>query len=70
MYCLHMAKFNIPKREYFDGDKKKMVSWRLPELLMKELDSLAKEKGWTTTELITTALDQYVQWEKRVKKIR
>ena len=62
-----MAKFNVPKRKYFDGDKKRMVSWRLPEPLMKALDAVAKDKGWTTTELVTTALDQYVQWETKNK---
>lgn len=57
-----MAKFNIPDRKYCDG-KKKMVSMRLPERLMKELEGLAKKKGWTVTDLVQTALDQYVQWE-------
>ncbi len=57
-------KFNVPKREYSDGPKK-MVSMRLPERLMKELDRLSRENGWTTTDLVTTALDQFVQWEKK-----
>lgn len=59
-----MSKFNIPKRLYCDGPKK-MISVRLPEMLMKEVDLMAKEKGWTTTDLISTVLDQYVQWQKR-----
>lgn len=62
-----MAKFNVPKREYAGGNKK-MVSWRLPEPLLKELDKLSKDLGWTTTDLVITALDQYVQWEQKQNK--
>lgn len=61
-----MAKYNIPKREFSAGVKK-MISMGLPQDLMRELESLAKEKGWTTTDLVTTALDQFVQWEKKEK---
>ncbi len=60
----YMVKFNIPKRDYCDGPKK-MVSIRLPKALMKEVEKLAQDKGWTTTDLISTTLDQYVQWEKK-----
>jgi metal-responsive CopG/Arc/MetJ family transcriptional regulator len=59
-----MTKFNIPKREYCDGPKK-MVSMRLPENLLKELDKLASSKGWNVTDLVSTVLDQYIQWEKK-----
>jgi predicted DNA binding CopG/RHH family protein len=58
-----MAKFNIPTREYSDGPKK-MVSMRLPEKLIDAIDRLAKKKGWNTTDLVTTVLDQYIQYEK------
>lgn len=61
-----MKKFNIPKREYAKGPKK-MISWRVPEALSKELDKLADEYGWTTTDLAITALDQFVQWSKKSK---
>ena len=61
-----MAKFNIPDRKYCDGDKK-MVSMRLPERLLKELNHLSEEKGWTITDLVCTALDQYVQWENKAQ---
>lgn len=44
-----------------------MISIRLPEKLIKEIDKLGEENGWTTTDLILTALDQFVQWEKRDK---
>ena len=59
-----MAKFNVPKRDYCDGEKK-MISMRLPKRLMTEIDSLADEKGWTVTDLVTTVLDQFIQWEKK-----
>lgn len=59
-----MAKFNVPKREYCDGPKK-MVSMRLPEQLMREIERLAEEKGWTATDLVCTVLDQFIQWEKK-----
>lgn len=61
-----MTKYNIPKRDYCNGPKK-MISIRLPEKLMNELEKLAEGKGWTTTDLVSTALDQYVQWEKKGK---
>jgi len=57
-----MAKFNIPDRKYCGGVKK-MVSMRLPERLMKELEKLSTEKGWTVTDLVQTALDQFIEWE-------
>lgn len=59
-----MAKYNIPKRLYCDGPKK-MISIRLPEKLMKEISRIADSNGWTTTDLISTALDQFAQWEKK-----
>lgn len=59
-----MAKFNIPDRKYCNG-LKKMVSMRLPEQLMRELEKLAEQKGWSVTDLVQTALDQYIQWEQR-----
>ena len=59
-----MAKYNIPKRLYCDGPKK-MISIRLPEKLLKEVDRLASNKNWTTTDIISTVLDQYIQWETK-----
>ncbi|MGZ3775206.1 MAG: hypothetical protein ACXWQ7_15185 [Bdellovibrio sp.] len=59
-----MAKFNIPKREFTNGPKK-MVSMRLPETLLKQLEKIAEEKGWTVTDLVITALDQFAQWETK-----
>lgn len=59
-----MAKYNLPKRDYCDGPKK-MISIRLPEKLIKEIEKIAEENGWTTTDLISTAVDQFIQWEKK-----
>jgi len=59
-----MVKFNIPERKLCSGSKK-MVSFRLPEKLMEEIEKLAEKKGWTVTDLIQTVLDQYVQYEKK-----
>lgn len=59
-----MKENSIPDRKYVDGPKK-MVSWRLPEKLMDKLDKMAKAKGWTTTDLVVTVLDQYLQQEEK-----
>lgn len=59
-----MSESTIPERKYVDGTKK-MVSWRLPEKLMKKIDGIAKKKGWTTTDLVTTVLDKYIQEEEK-----
>jgi predicted DNA-binding protein len=63
-----MSDVQLPERKFVEGPKK-MVSWRLPESLMKELDTLSKSKGWTTTDLVVTVLDQYLQLQiKKSKK--
>ncbi len=59
-----MKESSIPERKYVDGPKK-MVSWRLPEKLMAELEKIAKNTGWTTTDLVTTVLDQFIQETKK-----
>lgn len=40
-----------------------MMSFRFPPLLIKRLNEVAKAKGWSTTELVMTVLDQYLQSE-------
>jgi predicted transcriptional regulator len=57
------AKFSLPKRVYCDGSKK-MISMRLPERLWAELEKTAEAHGWTTTDVVTTALDEFVQWSR------
>lgn len=54
-----MIEYNLPKRKFAVGDKK-MISWRLHEKLLEELDKVAKENGWTVTDFVTAALDQAV----------
>lgn len=61
-----MTKFNVPKRKYISG-KKKMVSMRLDEALIEKIDAVAKDKGMTTTDMVTLVLDQYLQWESNKK---
>jgi hypothetical protein len=41
------------------------VSMRLPVDLMKEIEKISQDKGWTTTDLVCTVLDQFIQWEKK-----
>lgn len=62
-----MTRYNIPDRKYSDGPKE-MVSMRLPERLTAEITKLCEKKGWNFTDLVTTALDQYVQYEKQRDK--
>jgi len=59
--------FNLPKRKYCNGQKK-LIAWRLPDTLLKELNKIAKEKQWALSETVQTALDQFVQHERRGKK--
>jgi len=42
-----------------------MVSWRISKRLETELKKVAKQRGWTTTEVVMTALDQFVVWAKK-----
>lgn len=60
-----MKKFkpNIPSLKYGSDEKKKMISFRIPEPLIQELQDIAKKKGWTTTALIELVLDLYCQSE-------
>lgn len=59
-----MAKYNIPKRKYCVG-RKKMISMRLHEKLVEQIEQLADEKGWSVTDLVSTVLDQFVQYEAK-----
>lgn len=62
-----MSGYEIPDRKYVDGPKK-MISWRLPERLISEIEKIAKDKGWTTSELVVMLMDRFVQEENRNKK--
>jgi predicted DNA binding CopG/RHH family protein len=59
-----MTKFSIPTRKFCDGDKT-MFAMRIPAKLLDAIKKHADEKQWTTTELITTILDQYLQSQKK-----
>lgn len=63
-YIFCMAKFNVPKRHYCNGPKK-MVSMRLHQKLIDEVEKHAKLKGWTSTDLVSTVLDQYLRYEDK-----
>ena len=53
-----------PKRKYATGEKK-MVSMRIPSDLMKELEKISNNLNWTVTDIIVTALNDYVEWERQ-----
>lgn len=65
-----MRKFkpNIPTLKYTSDEKKRMISLRVPEPLIEEVQKLAKEKGLTTAFLIETVLDLYCQFERAEQK--
>ena len=62
-----MTDYRIPQRKYCDGEKK-LIAMRLPKKLLRELDAVSKEKGWTVTDVVTTVLDQFVQGERKLRK--
>lgn len=52
---------------YCDGERK-LMSMRIPENLIREVERIAKDKGWSFTDVALTALDEYVQWTKNREK--
>lgn len=48
--------------EYKDG-KRVMLSLRLPESLIAKIQEIADATGWTKTDVIQFALDQFAQNE-------
>jgi metal-responsive CopG/Arc/MetJ family transcriptional regulator len=57
-----MKKFHaLPERKYSSGEKK-MISLRMPSDLMNKLNEIAADRGWTTSDVVVTALDEYAQW--------
>ncbi|MGE0761851.1 MAG: ribbon-helix-helix domain-containing protein [Bdellovibrionales bacterium] len=62
----------LPKRpelefKYTDDKDRKMVSLRLPEALIEEIEEVAKAKGWNKTDVIQYAVDQFVHAERKRK---
>lgn len=53
---------SLPKRHFAKGVRK-LVGFRLPDELKKQIESLANELGWTITDVAQTALDAYVHEE-------
>lgn len=45
-----------------------MVSYRLSKRLLDELEEVAKDYQWNVTEVIQTALDEFIQWAKSKSK--
>ena len=52
----------MPKRHFTKGARK-LVGFRLPDELKKNIETLADDLGWTVTDVAQTALDQYVHEE-------
>lgn len=46
-------------------DRRKMLSLRLPNALIAQIEKIAESKGWTKTEVIQYALDQFAQIESK-----
>ena len=58
----------LPKKteltfKYIDEKDRKMISLRLPNALINQIEKIAKNKGWSKTEVIQYALDQFAQIE-------
>lgn len=68
-YDLNVDAENLPKRLFTKG-KRKLVGFRLPTELSEQLTKLAKELGWTVTDVAQTALDQYVRKTREQEKAR
>lgn len=53
------------KFKYVDKQDRKMLSLRLPVLLIQKIEEIAEAKGWSKTEVIQYALDQFAQIESK-----
>ena len=51
--------------KYVDSKDRKMVSLRLPNSLINQIEKIAKSKGWSKTEVFQFALDQFAQAESK-----
>jgi predicted DNA binding CopG/RHH family protein len=49
--------------KFTDTKDRRMISIRLPEALLTQIKKIAQQTGWTKTELIQFALDQFAQAE-------
>jgi hypothetical protein len=62
-----MMSFNVPKREYCDGEKR-IISMRLPVKLVRELEKWAHNNGYSTTDIVSIVMDQFLQSQKSSEK--
>jgi hypothetical protein len=69
IFPMRNQKYDLPKRKYCDGPKK-MVSIRLPEKLVSEIDRIAESRQWAASDVIATALDEFAQWHRQDEKER
>lgn len=53
--------------KYLDNEDRKMVFLRLPKALIRQIEKIAKDKGWSKTEIIQHVLDQFAQLESKLK---
>jgi hypothetical protein len=51
--------------KYTDDEDRKMLSLRLPGILINQIEKIAKAKGWSKTEVIQYALDQFADLESK-----
>jgi predicted DNA binding CopG/RHH family protein len=63
----------IPKREplefkYQDKKDRKMVSIRLPQALIERIKSASDDTGYSFTDLVQYALDQFAQIQDKHSK--
>lgn len=51
--------------KFVDDADRKMISLRLPHALIAQIEKIADKKGWSKTEVIQYALDQFAQIESK-----
>ena len=51
---------NLPKKKFTDGNRK-MISLRLPESLIGQIEKRSLDIGMTKTDLIQSVMDLYLQ---------
>ena len=63
-----MTKFKTLPTRLFALGKTQPLFIRIPKSLMKEVKFIGFERGWNQSDIIITALDQYVQHERKKRK--
>lgn len=57
-----MAKYKDPKIKI---EEKVMLTCRVPEKRLEELDKLAKKLKVSRTDLLVSIIEDYIEWEKK-----